>query len=51
MPFEAEVADILVIPHADIAQTMLTPLAYTLGSDFKPAKRPDPATMTHFDNW
>lgn len=49
--FEAEVARILDIPHAEIAQTMLTPVAYTLGSDFKPAKRPDPATITHFDTW
>ena len=51
LPFEAQVADILGIPHPDIAQTMLTPLAYTLGSDFKPATRPDPTAITHFDTW
>jgi nitroreductase len=37
---EREVADILGIDYDTVAQAVLTPLAYTLGTDFKPAHRP-----------
>ena len=37
---EQEVADIVGIPFETVAQAVLTPLAYTLGTDFKPAHRP-----------
>jgi nitroreductase len=37
---EQEVADILGIPFETVAQAVLTPLAYTLGTEFKPAHRP-----------
>lgn len=37
---ERKVADILGIPFETVAQAVLTPLAYTLGTDFKPAYRP-----------
>ena len=39
--FQAEVAEVLAIPET-VAQAVLTPVAYTLGTDFRPAKRPDP---------
>jgi hypothetical protein len=34
-----------------VAQAVLTPLAYTKGTDFKPAARPDPDAVTHWDQW
>ncbi len=48
---EQRVAEILDIPYDKVAQTVLFPLAYTIGTDFKPAMRPDPATIVHFDGW
>jgi nitroreductase len=48
---EERVAGILGIPFDKVAQTVLFPLAYTIGTDFKPAKRADPATIVHFDAW
>lgn len=49
--FEEQAAEIIGIPFSDVAQAMMTPVAYTIGNDFKPALRPDPATITHFDSW
>jgi nitroreductase len=48
---EERVAGILGIPYDRVAQTVLFPLAYTKGTDFKPAMRPAPDTIVHFDNW
>lgn len=48
---EQEVADILGIPFDSVQQACLTPLAYTLGTDFKRAMRPDPDTIIHWDRW
>ena len=48
---EQEVAELLGIPYDQVTQALLTPLAYTKGTDFKPARRPDPSTITHVDNW
>lgn len=48
---EKEVADIVGIPFDDIQQACLTPLAYTVGTDFKRALRPEPDTIIHWDNW
>ena len=48
---EQEVADILGIPFDSVQQVCMTPLAYTLGTDFKPAMRPDPETILHWDTW
>ena len=39
---EQEVADIVGIPYDTVQQVCLSPLAYTVGTDFKPALRPDP---------
>jgi len=49
--FEEEVAELLGIPYPDVTQVLLTPLAFTKGTDFKSAVRPDPETITHFDGW
>ncbi len=48
--FEQEAAAILGIPD-DVVQTALLPVAYTLGTDFKPATRPPAANITHWNAW
>ncbi len=48
---EQDVADILGIPYDTVAQAVLTPLAYTKGTDFKSAARPDPDMVIHWDDW
>jgi nitroreductase len=42
---EKEVADIAEIPFESMQQVCLSPLAFTKGTDFKPAVRPDPDTV------
>jgi nitroreductase len=49
--FEEEVADILGIPYDEISQALLTPVAFTKGTDFKPASRPAPQSIMHVDGW
>jgi nitroreductase len=48
---EKQAADVLGIPYDDYSQGGLFPVAYTLGSDFKPAKRLPAEQVTHFDRW
>jgi nitroreductase len=48
---EQQVADIVGIPFDSVQQVCLSPLAYTVGTDFKPAKRPDPESVIHWDTW
>ena len=48
---EQAVAEILGIPFDSVQQLCLSPLAYTVGTDFKPAARPEPDTIIHWDTW
>ncbi len=48
---EQEVAEILGIPYAEVTQVALIPVAYTLGTDFKPGKRKPLDSMVHWDRW
>ncbi len=48
---EREAAEVLGIPYDDVMQTALLPVAYTLGTDFKPARRKPLDTMVHWDAW
>lgn len=48
---EQAVADIVGIPFAEIQQFCLIPLGYTLGTEFKPARRPSPDSIIHWDRW
>lgn len=48
---EQAVAEILGIPFDQTQQLCLSPLAYTVGTDFKPAARPDADTIIHWDTW
>jgi nitroreductase len=45
LAMEQAVADIVDIPFDTMQQVCLTPLAFTKGTDFKPALRPDPDTV------
>ncbi|CAB4859572.1 unannotated protein [freshwater metagenome] len=48
---EQAVADIVGIPFDQVQQACLTPLAFTVGTDFKPAARPAPDSIIHWDQW
>jgi nitroreductase len=49
--FEQEAAQVLGIPYEDVMQAALIPVAYTLGTDFKPAPRKPLDTVLHWDRW
>lgn len=48
---EKVVADILGIPYDEITQVALVPVAYTKGTDFKPAPRKSMDGIVHFEGW
>ncbi|MCU1360410.1 MAG: putative oxidoreductase [Ilumatobacteraceae bacterium] len=48
---EQQVADVLGIPFATVQQVCLSPLAYTVGTTFKPAIRPPADSIIHWDQW
>jgi nitroreductase len=47
---EREVAELLGIP-AGVTQAALFPVAYTIGTDFRPAARPPAESITYWDSW
>lgn len=47
---EREVAELLGIPDT-VTQVALFPVAYTVGTDFKPATRPKAETITSWNTW
>lgn len=47
---DAEAAELLGIPD-DVTQAGLFPIAYTVGTDFKPAKRLPLEPIMHWDQW
>jgi nitroreductase len=51
LAFEREAAEILNIPYEDVMQAALIPVAYTIGTDFKPAARQPLETMLHWESW
>ncbi len=44
-------AELLGIPHDRYSQAGLFPIAYTIGTDFKPASRLPAADLIHWDTW
>jgi nitroreductase len=48
---ERRVADVLGIPYDKYSQGGLFPIAYTKGTDFRPAKRLPAQTVTHWNGW
>ncbi len=49
--YEREAADILGIPYDDYTQVALVPVAYTLGTAFKPGARKAMAAYVHRNAW
>jgi nitroreductase len=50
LAYEKEAADLLDIPDT-VAQIALLPVAYTKGTDFKPAKRGPVDDIVHWESW
>lgn len=48
---EKAIADLLGIPYDDFMQIALIPIAYTKGTNFKPAYRPPVETVMHINGW
>jgi len=48
---EQQVADVLGVPFDTVQQVCLSPLAYTVGTDFRPAVRPPAESIIHWDRW
>lgn len=51
LPNEAEAAELLGIPYDKVMQGGLIPVAYTKGTDFKPAIREPASSIIHWDTW
>lgn len=49
--YEQEAAEVLGIPYEKVTQAALIPVAYTQGTDFKPATREPLDTVLHWDRW
>jgi nitroreductase len=49
--FEQEAAQVLGIPYEDVMQAALIPVAYTVGTEFKPAPRKPLESVLHWDRW
>jgi nitroreductase len=48
---EQEVADVLGIPFGQVTQVALLPVAYTIGTEFKPGPRLPVADITYWERW
>ena len=48
---EQQAAEVLGIPFESVQQVCLTPVAFTTGTDFKPAHRPPADSIIHWDAW
>ena len=48
---EQEIAKLLGIPYAEVHQTALTPVAFTQGTDFRPARGRTLDGVLHVDAW
>ncbi|MBO0791293.1 MAG: nitroreductase family protein [Ktedonobacteraceae bacterium] len=51
LAYEKEAAEVLGIPYEKITQAALIPLAYTKGTDFKPAPREPLDSVLHWNRW
>ena len=48
---EQEAADILDIPYAEVTQCALIPTAFSIGDEFKPARRKPIKDVLHINSW
>ena len=51
MLLESELAEVVGIPLDRVTIGCLTPVAHTVGTDFRPALRPDPTEVIHWERW
>lgn len=51
LSYEREVAAVLGLPFDTVVQGALSPIAYTLGTDFRPARRAAAQDFIHWDRW
>jgi nitroreductase len=51
LAFEREAAAVLGIPYEQVMQVGLVPVAYTVGTNFKPAVRKPLTSVVHWDRW
>lgn len=50
-PLERELTAVLGVPYDDIMLAALIPLAFTIGTDFRPAKRIGREQVLHWNKW
>jgi nitroreductase len=50
-PLERELAAILDVPYRDVMLAAFIPLAYTIGTDFRPARRIPRDEVLHWNRW
>jgi nitroreductase len=48
---EQEAAELLGVPYDKVTQVALLPVAYTVGTDFRPAARPAVEGITYWNSW
>ncbi|HEU5156110.1 MAG TPA: nitroreductase family protein [Streptosporangiaceae bacterium] len=48
---ERQAAELLGIPYDKVTQAALLPVAYTVGTDFRPAERRPVEEITHWNSW
>ncbi len=51
LTYEREMADVFRLPYDRVVQVALTPVAYTIGTDFRPAKRAPAQGFTYWNRW
>lgn len=51
LSYEREMADLLALPYDTVVQAALTPVAFTVGTDFRPGPRAEADHFIHWDRW
>jgi nitroreductase len=51
LDYESDAAEVLGIPFEEVTQVALIPVAYSLGTGFKPAARNPLETVLHWQSW
>ncbi|MFF3670528.1 hypothetical protein [Microtetraspora malaysiensis] len=50
-PLERELAKVLGVPYEEVMLAAFIPLAFTIGTDFKPAPRIPRKEVLHWERW
>jgi hypothetical protein len=51
LSYEREMADLLGLNFETVVQAALTPVAYTIGTNFRAGPRADREEFLHWDHW